>query len=1487
MGLSRIFRSLVHGWLVPLLAAMGLMGAAAAPAWAAADLVVNLTPDKPDYLPGEIQTWTMTVSNRGTDDVAGVPLKISLPSMNGNGVDWAGAPYLSCSTQVVPPATGFACPAAFTRADYATTGDPGSARSVTASADIPYGGTLVVKIAAPGGANAIGYQVGTATATLANDSNPATNTATNTVYVVPPRASYGIRYDSGMPAQTIPNTPVTVLYTVYNNGTDVNSLLLNLNLQANPTTASDTQSGQAFPSNALLIQSVSCVAGSETGGASCANFSNSTLFPVPGSYVMSRITNMPGTNQSPQTSGSSVQLAVTYTMLDPYCTMGTAPVARTLQLSTNLGSYASAYDSYFATPAPSGAGEDFSLAADNQTVQSSVAMANICQQADLYANIGQSGSQAAGVGPNGQYSYTFTYGNTGPAIAVNAPINLMVYQAITGVAAPAAGTASCVVTTNNSGQAACPSAASLVSSNSAYLYYAATTATLGAGDVITITVIGQAPGDFPAGYTGSTCRPFSIWAMSQIRPPGTVIDTSYNPQSYYGIPGGDNNGLQISTPLLIGTNCPGNSYNVSATKTGPYADAAATQLIQGPLSLGQVVYWKLTYANRLSPGLPLTHWTLGDSNSLSFASGGHPTTSITSAPNWFVPAPGQDATGTLPYAATDLCTLSGYNCGSGVTQPSYGGDAPPPYSGITCTSTNGGVCPTQLIPVGSATGTAGPSQFMFTDNGSQTWPAGGSIELIVPMQLPSGVCSQDVAYAQNGSNYSNWRYQTTSPPALQGSYNDDSAKVDYSVSVPACPPAPPPLTVTKTILPPASETLIPANGQVSFQVVLTNSTSTPLDLPHFQDQLFTYADSAAANATLISSSCTADAGASCPAQPLVLNVDVDEYRGTQTPSELPQLYEQYGYALKTIDVIWGSPGASTIPAGKSVTFTLNYQFDVSLPAATLQNQAQLSADTASTTASSWTPGTDDALIVPPVIGTASLTKSVAPISVKPGQLATYTVVIVNPTQVGIDGLYFSDKLPAALQPANPAGYAIVGCRTMTTADNPRITGQAACPSFGSDASGISAGPFSLPAASGVVLTYSAIAAGNQSVPNTAQLGGDPKLGLSAGVSAQANVLLTPNPPGLAKAFNPPGPVAIGSTVSLIVTVTNTDDVALSGLAFTDTYPAGLLNTATSVASNTCGGTVTVAAGSLQLAGGTLGAGTGTSCKIQIDGVRVTAAAVTNTIASVTTNESAPGGPASASIGLLARITGTIFWDQNANGSRDGGEGALPSGVNPGTVTLTNTQGGQTYTVAVAADGSYAADLPAGSYTVKVDNPPAGYANTSNNDGATAGSTQTVSATAGESAAANPIGYYQRSLSIHIYGDANGNGSQDGSDAGLSGIRVTVTGPNGFSTTAVTDAQGNISIPNPVPGSYAYTVDTTTVPSGWKASAPTQGSNSGTVVVAAGSGAVPPAIIGYPRSGGGTSAVPVPTLSSPAWLALLALALLGLAGVRRQGGKGRH
>jgi hypothetical protein len=126
-------------------------------------------------------------------------------------------------------------------------------------------------------------------------------------------------------------------------------------------------------------------------------------------------------------------------------------------------------------------------------------------------------------------------------------------------------------------------------------------------------------------------------------------------------------------------------------------------------------------------------------------------------------------------------------------------------------------------------------------------------------------------------------------------------------------------------------------------------------------------------------------------------------------------------------------------------------------------------------------------------------------------------------------------------------------------------------------------------------------------------------------------------PSITKSFNPTQiPQNGASTLTLNITNPNTN-VPFTGVAFTDSLPAGLVVAATPNLSNTCGGTATAAAGSgtVSLSGGALASST--SCVVSVS-VQGTAAGVLTNSVTVSSNEGGTGNTSQANITVVAPPT---------------------------------------------------------------------------------------------------------------------------------------------------------------------------------------------------------------------------------------------------------
>ncbi|MFO0954774.1 MAG: SdrD B-like domain-containing protein, partial [Isosphaeraceae bacterium] len=179
----------------------------------------------------------------------------------------------------------------------------------------------------------------------------------------------------------------------------------------------------------------------------------------------------------------------------------------------------------------------------------------------------------------------------------------------------------------------------------------------------------------------------------------------------------------------------------------------------------------------------------------------------------------------------------------------------------------------------------------------------------------------------------------------------------------------------------------------------------------------------------------------------------------------------------------------------------------------------------------------------------------------------------------------------------------------------------------------------------------------------------------------------------------------------------------------------------------------------------------------------------------------------------ATIAGLVYGDANNNGTVDAGESGI-AGVG---LTLTGTDDlGQSVTLSAttAADGSYRFEgLRPGVYRIE-ETQPTGYLDgkaTAGSAGGTAGTNvvASVSLTPGESAAGYLFGELRpASLAGSVYSDTNRDGVRGGSEPGLPGVTVTLSGTDDHGQTvqrtAVTGPGGSYRFDDLRPGTYSLT-----------------------------------------------------------------------------------
>ncbi|HEX5840189.1 MAG TPA: class F sortase [Anaerolineales bacterium] len=239
-----------------------------------------------------------------------------------------------------------------------------------------------------------------------------------------------------------------------------------------------------------------------------------------------------------------------------------------------------------------------------------------------------------------------------------------------------------------------------------------------------------------------------------------------------------------------------------------------------------------------------------------------------------------------------------------------------------------------------------------------------------------------------------------------------------------------------------------------------------------------------------------------------------------------------------------------------------------------------------------------------IIGNLSIgvVKGFDPLTVFGGSASTLSIELVNPNNVEVSGVSFTDNMPAGMVVADPVNPSVGECGG-TLNGTP-----------GENSFTYSGG--SVAAASSCFLTLRVTMTVNGNLTNVIEAGA---LTTFAGVTNPdpAEASLT-NLPGasITKSFSP-NPIRAGSVARLTFTLRNTGSVALSGMGFRDVLPGDLpvgLEIAESPAPvNECGGTLTAVPGTqlIELSNGALDLNS--TCTITVSVTGNIAGSFTNTI----------------------------------------------------------------------------------------------------------------------------------------------------------------------------------------------------------------------------------------------------------------------------------
>lgn len=325
-----------------------------------------------------------------------------------------------------------------------------------------------------------------------------------------------------------------------------------------------------------------------------------------------------------------------------------------------------------------------------------------------------------------------------------------------------------------------------------------------------------------------------------------------------------------------------------------------------------------------------------------------------------------------------------------------------------------------------------------------------------------------------------------------------------------------------------------------------------------------------------------------------------------------------GLVVSTPNGSSGTCGAGTISAvagsstvslsGGTLAGSANCSFQVNLTgttAGTKSNSVTVSA-TEGGTGTSATASVN--VIAPP-----GLTKSFGAATIPVGGSTALTFVATNSsTTNGLTGVAFTDSLPAGLVVSTPNGLSgSCGSGTITAV-------------AGSGSVSLTGGTI---AASGSC-TFSVSVTGTSAGTKSNVTGSITSTEGGTGSTASASVTVL-SPPTIAKAFSGTS-VPVNGTTTLTFTLGDGNATTLTGVAFSDTFPSGMVVASPNGLVNNCGGTATATAGasSVSLTGASVAAGT---CTMAVNVLASTAGTKTNTTGTVSSTNGGTGTTASANI----------------------------------------------------------------------------------------------------------------------------------------------------------------------------------------------------------------------------------------------------------------
>ncbi len=319
-----------------------------------------------------------------------------------------------------------------------------------------------------------------------------------------------------------------------------------------------------------------------------------------------------------------------------------------------------------------------------------------------------------------------------------------------------------------------------------------------------------------------------------------------------------------------------------------------------------------------------------------------------------------------------------------------------------------------------------------------------------------------------------------------------------------------------------------------------------------------------------------------------------------------------GMVVSTPNGLSGSCGGGTIAAtaaGSSVSLTgaaldpgASCTFSIGVTSSQAGNYVNTTgAVTANESFTGLTATATSDVEAPP-----SIAKVFNPSEIGLNATTALTFTITNPAAnpVAETGVAFSDTLPNGLTVASATATVCGGTLTTTAPTSIALSGATIATNSNCQ--------FSVTITGTMSGSYT-----NTTAPVSSANGG-------TGNTANAN-LAVDSPPMVTNAFGA-GTIPLNGTTSLSVTINNPNMSSMTGVAFTNNLPAGLVIASTPNVANNCGGTVTAAAGSgtFSLSAGAIGSMAscavsvnvkGASLGVETDSVQVSSSAGISALAS--------------------------------------------------------------------------------------------------------------------------------------------------------------------------------------------------------------------------------------------------------------------------------